>query len=110
MDPQFFRKYADIITEASMPTDVLPLPKREAKVLQKLVDRISAMRDDHGFEWLNSKQGPLHDAWRAYFDSEHHNDMDFSDFLLQAMPPQLIVNLASQAQGIYNDAKLDIYY
>jgi hypothetical protein len=26
------------------------------------------------------------------------------------MPPQLIVNLASQSQGIYNDAKFDIYY
>jgi hypothetical protein len=36
--------------------------------------------------------------------------MDFSDFVLQTMPPQLIVKLASQAQGIYNDAKFDINY
>ena len=110
MDPQFFRKYADIITEASMPDAVSSLPTREAKILQKLVDKISAIRDDHGFEWLDSKQGPLNDAWRAYFDGVHHDDMDFSDFVLQTMPPQLIIKLASQAQGIYNDAKLDINY
>ena len=33
MDPKFFRKYADLVTEASAPA----APKKEARILEKLV-------------------------------------------------------------------------
>ena len=50
MDPTFFRKYADIITETSAP---LP-PTKEAKILHNLVYKITDLGGgDDGYEWLD---------------------------------------------------------
>ena len=109
MDPKFFRKYADLVTEASAPA----APKKEARILEKLVWKIVDLGSgDDGYEWLDNHQGPLGDAWRSFFDDDEAqgSDMAFSDWILQHVPHQTIVQLAAQAKGIYGDAKFDIQY
>ena len=109
MDPKFFRKYADLLTEASAAAE----PTKEAKTLEKLVWQIAGMgAGDDGYEWLDDYQGPLGDAWRGFFndDEAQNNNRAFSDWILQHVPHQTIVQLASQAQGIYGDAKFGIQY
>ena len=109
MDPKFFRKYADLLTEASVPAE----PKKEAQILEKLVWKIVDLGSgDGGYEWLDNYQDPLGDAWRGFFDDTEaqNNNMEFSDWILQHVPHQTIVELAAQAQGIYGDAKFDIQY
>jgi hypothetical protein len=108
MDPKFFRKYADLITEASVPA----APKKEARILEKLVWKITGISNDDGYEWLDNHQGPLGDAWRGFFDDAgaQNNNMSFADWILQHVPHQTIIQLAAQANGIYGDAKFDIQY
>lgn len=109
MDPTFFRKYADIITETSAP---LP-PTKEAKILHNLVYKITDLGGgDDGYEWLDRLQGPLGAAWRGFFDDANaqNSEMKFYNWILQHMPHQVITQLASEVKGIYNDAKFDILY
>lgn len=109
MNSSFFRKYADIITEASAPPRALGARSAATK-LDRLVWRIVdlAGASDSGYEWLEKQRTPLGNAWNAFFNGGHSNSMDFSDYLMQNVDPRVVQAEAAKANAYLSQAKMDL--
>ena len=107
MTTEFFRKFADLITEAEVPV-VNPAVKKAAIKIERGVNRISGIGNDDGYEWLAGWNTPIGVAYNAYWETDASDDTDFSDYLIQTVDHNTILEYGADVASWVNDAKFDI--
>ena len=85
-----------------------PAVKKAAIKIERGVNRISGIGNDDGYEWLAGWNTPIGVAYNAYWETDASDDTDFSDYLIQTVDHNTILEYGADVASWVNDAKFDI--